>query len=105
MGGELLFRVLGGLEVWRNGQPLPLGAAKQRTLIGLIRRGAVPRDVIVEALWSEQPPCGARNTLQVYVSRLRKTLGPEAIATTQRGYLLDIDQGAVDAERFESLFR
>ena len=77
MGGELSFRVLGGLEVWRNGQPLSLGAAKQRAVLGLllIRRGEVPCDVLVEALWGERPPKGARNTLQVYVSRLRHVLG------------------------------
>ena len=107
MDGELSGRVLGGLEIWRNGRTLPLGAAKQRALLGLllIRRGEVGRDVLVEALWGDRPPNGARNTLQVYVSRLRKVLGPEVIATTPSGYRLELPAGAVDAERFESLFR
>lgn len=107
MDGELSFRVLGGLEVWRNGQPVPLGAAKQRALLGLllIRRGEVGPDVLVEALWGEQPPNGARNTLQVYVSRLRKAFGPEVIVTTPGGYRLELAAGAVDAERFEACFR
>ena len=106
MAGKLSCRVLGGLEVWRNGQALPLGAAKQRALLGLllIRRGEVGRDVLVEALWGEWPPNGARNTLQVYVSRLRKVLGPEVIATTPSGYRLVLGAGGTDAERFESLF-
>jgi predicted ATPase/DNA-binding SARP family transcriptional activator len=107
LGGELSFRVLGGLEVWRNGQALPLGAAKQRALRGLllIRRGDVPREVLVEALWGEQPPSGARNTLQVYVSRLRKAFGPDVIVTTPSGYRLEPAAGSVDAVRFESCFR
>src|SRR5262249_2943032 len=106
LAGKLSCRVLGGLDVWRNGQALPLGAAKQRALLGLllIRRGEVGRDVLVEALWGERPPNGARNTLQVYVSRLRKVLGPEVIATTPSGYRLVLDAGATDAEQFESLF-
>jgi predicted ATPase/DNA-binding SARP family transcriptional activator len=104
---ELSFRVLGGLEVWRDGQLLPLGAAKQRALLGLlvIRRGEVGRDVLVEALWGEQPPRGARNTLQVYVSRLRKALGSDVIVTTPSGYRIQPAVGTVDAERFESLLR
>ena len=107
LDGELSFRVLGPLEVWRNGQPLRLGAAKQRALLGLllIRRGEVPRDVLVEALWGERPPKGARNTLQVYVSRLRPVLGRGVIVTTPGGYRLDVEPGAVDAGQFESLFR
>jgi DNA-binding SARP family transcriptional activator len=105
--GELSFRVLGGLEVWRNGQPLSLDAAKQRALLGLllIRRGEVPRDVLVEALWGARPPSRARNTLQVYVSRLRSVLGREVIETTPAGYRLCLASGLVDAERFEDLFR
>jgi len=92
--------------VWRHGRPVVLGAAKQRALLGLllIRRGEVGRDVLVDALWGERPPKGARNTLQVYVSSLRKALGREVIETTSGGYRLRLEAGAVDAEQFESLF-
>jgi DNA-binding SARP family transcriptional activator len=61
--------------------------------------------VLVEALWGERPPKGARNTLQVYVSSLRKALGREVIETTLGGYRLRPAPGAVDAERFEASFR
>jgi len=85
---------------------LRLGAAKQRALLALllIRRGEVGRDVLVDALWGGRSPKGARNTLQVYVSKLRKSLGRDAIETTATGYRLLVDGGAVDSERFESLF-
>jgi DNA-binding SARP family transcriptional activator/tetratricopeptide (TPR) repeat protein len=81
-----------------------LEAAKPRTLLALllIRRSDVHRDVLVDALWGEGAPAGARNTLQVYVSRLRSKLGADAITTTSSGYRLE--RGEVDADRFERLF-
>jgi predicted ATPase/DNA-binding SARP family transcriptional activator len=101
---ELSVRVLGPLEVWRDGERLRLEAAKPRALLALllIRRSDVHRDVLLDALWGEDTPAGARNTLQVYVSRLRSLLGSDAITTTPAGYRLDsVD---VDADRFEQLF-
>ena len=106
MAVALDFRVLGPLEVWREGVRVELGAAKQRAVLAvlLIRRSEVARDVLVEAVWGERPPAGARNTLQVYVSRLRQALGREVIETTSSGYRLSLASGVVDAERFEQLF-
>jgi len=37
------------------------------------------RDVLVEELWGENAPARATKTLQVYVSQLRKALGPDRI--------------------------
>jgi predicted ATPase/DNA-binding SARP family transcriptional activator len=107
MDTALEFRVLGPLEVWRSGEPVKLGAAKQRALLGLllIRRSAVDRDVAVDALWGQRPPKDARNTLQVYVSALRRALGRELIETTSQGYRLKVEPGAMDADRFEELYR
>ena len=77
-------RVLGPLEVWRDGTEVAVGASKQRALLALlvVRGGEVGRDVLIDALWGERPPARARNTLQVYVSSLRKALGREVIETT-----------------------
>jgi predicted ATPase/DNA-binding SARP family transcriptional activator len=103
MTAELSVRVLGPLEVQRHGEPVRLEAAKPRALLALllIRRGDVHRDVLVDALWGEGAPAGVRNTLQVYVSRLRRELGQDAIVTTSSGYRLSpLD---VDADRFEAL--
>ena len=106
MSGRLDFRVLGPLEVWRDGEPVRLGAAKQRALLCLLLiRREVGRDLLVDALWGERPPKGARNTVQVYVSRLRSLLGKDVIGTTPGGYRLDVEAGALDVQRFESLFR
>jgi hypothetical protein len=41
--------------------------------------------------------------LQTYVSRLRRALGDDAIATRQHGYVLSVAPGACDADRFREL--
>ena len=83
-----------------------MDASKERALLGLllIRRGEVSSDVLIDALWGERPPRSARNTLQVYVSRMRKVLGRGLIETSAAGYRLAPTFGALDALRFEELF-
>lgn len=60
-------------------------------------------DRIVDALWGESPPATATKTVQVYVSRLRKVLGAEALVTRGGGYALLTDPDTVDADRFGRL--
>src|SRR4051794_15800372 len=63
----------------------------------------VPADRLIEDLWDGQPPATAPKTLQVHVSRLRRALPDELIATTSGGYLLHAEPEQVDALRFEAL--
>jgi predicted ATPase/DNA-binding SARP family transcriptional activator len=101
------FRILGPLEASRDGVPLPLGGAKQRTLLATLVVNAnrvVSTDELVDALWGERPPETVRNTLQVYVSQLRKLLGAEALETAPTGgYRLVIEPDALDVTRFDRL--
>ncbi|HEY8471022.1 MAG TPA: BTAD domain-containing putative transcriptional regulator [Natronosporangium sp.] len=101
------FRVLGALEVVRNGAPEPMPSRRQRALVTrlLLGRGrVVPADALVDALWEDgngDPPRDARHAVHTYISRVRAVLGP-ALVTRPPGYLLDVDPGAVDAARFEA---
>jgi len=98
--------MLGPLEVLEGTEPVGLGGARQRAVLAylLIHRGeAVSVDRIVDALWGESPPATATKTVQVYVSRLRKILGAEALATRGHGYALEAEPDSVDADRFERL--
>jgi predicted ATPase/DNA-binding SARP family transcriptional activator len=102
------FRVLGPLEVVAAGQPLDLGTPRQRTLLGLLLVHAgevVSYDRVVEDLWDGAPPATARHTLQGYVHRLRRTLGPDAwrLITRPPGYQLKVSTGELDAQRFQDL--
>src|SRR5439155_23239 len=63
----------------------------------------VSSDALVEALWGERPPQTAQKALHGHVSALRKLLGAERIETRAPGYLLRMEPGEFDADRFESL--
>jgi DNA-binding SARP family transcriptional activator len=100
------FRILGPLEVLEDGRQLDLGGAKQRALLAMLLLHAnevLSQDRLIEAVWEEQPPETAPKALQVYISRLRKTLGKERLETKARGYLLRVAEGELDLERFQRL--
>ncbi len=102
----LEFRILGLFEVRRGGQPLEIGAGKQRALLAvlLLSSGEVVSTIrLIDALWDERPPPSASNSVHVYVSQLRKTLGDGRLQTRGRGYVLLLDPGELDLDRFERL--
>jgi DNA-binding SARP family transcriptional activator len=87
-----------------NGVVLDLGGQKQRALLALLLLDAnrvVSTDRLIEALWGERPTPTARKALQVYVSQLRKLLGPERVETKTPGYLLRVEPGELDLTLFE----
>jgi DNA-binding SARP family transcriptional activator/ABC-type glycerol-3-phosphate transport system substrate-binding protein len=100
------FRLLGPLEV-RDGDRVPaLGGPKQRTLLAHLLLQAnriVTSERLIDALWGDDPPETARNTLQTYIKHLRKAVGPERIEHRSAGYVLTADEGEVDALRAVSL--
>ena len=74
------FRILGPVEVRRNGDALALGGRKQRALLAVLLLHAnesVSRDRLIDALWGERPPPSAQQSLDSYVSRLRRLRGQE----------------------------
>ncbi len=109
------FRVLGDLAVVEEGQALALGSHQQRAVLALLVLSAgevVSSDRLIEALWGERPPPTAAKTVQVYISRLRKTLNGaqagtyspgELIVTADHGYVLRVDPERVDVRVFERL--
>jgi DNA-binding SARP family transcriptional activator len=100
------FRILGPLEVISDGKSLDLGGAKQRALLAMLLLNpnqVVSRDRLIDALWEENPPDTAPKALQVHVSRLRRQLGGDRIATKAPGYAIRVEPDELDAERFERL--
>jgi DNA-binding SARP family transcriptional activator len=100
------FRVLGPLEVVDGDREVPIGGARQRALLVLLLTRAnevVSTDRLIEQLWGETAPRTAGNTLQYYISQLRKALGPDRIVTRPPGYVLRVEAGELDLARFEVL--
>jgi YVTN family beta-propeller protein len=100
------FRVLGSLEVVDHDGPVALGAPKQQALLAvlLLHRGEpVSSDRLIDEIWGEQPPASANKLVQGYVSNLRKLLGDPRLVTQGRGYLLRVEPGETDVDRFEAL--
>src|SRR2546426_8354498 len=108
-GPEMMrFRVLGPLEVNGADGPISLGGPKQRAVLAylLVRANdLVPAETLIDQIWGDLPPDTARNTLQSYISHLRKALGPQRIEGRANGYVLHLSPEELDAARFENLVR
>ncbi len=104
------FRILGPLEVVEHGNPIALGNLKERLVLTVLLLHAnefVSRERLIDDLWGDAPPPTARQAVNVYLSKLRKTLsqsGPDPIATTSGGYRLQIEPDSLDATRAQRLF-
>ena len=100
------FRILGPFEVCENGHLLPVASGKQRALLVLLLLNAgdvVPIERLIDALWGESPPASAPNSVHIYVSQLRKLLGNGSLMTRAHGYVLALEPGQLDLDRFERM--
>ena len=113
-GGSTQFSLLGPLEVRLRDLPVHVGPPRQRLVLAMLLCHAntpVPVERLSEALWPGEPPSNARKSLQVYVSNLRRELGPGSAAGGRRiafscaGYLISAAPGELDARRFDDLAR
>ena len=100
-------KVLGPVEVERDGELLAIGGPQQRRLLALlvVHRGhAVSTDRLVDALWPDgDAPDGAARSMRTYLSRLRSVLPEGSLTTRRSGYVLDIDDIVVDVDEFDAL--
>jgi DNA-binding SARP family transcriptional activator len=97
------FRILGQLEVVRDGRIVPLGSGRQLALVAALllqRNEVVSVDRLVDELWEGSPPPTAAKIVRNNVSLLRKELG-ERLVTRPPGYLLPVEKGELDSERLE----
>ena len=108
------FRLLGPLEVLRDGEPLKVTGGRQRALLSLLVVHAnefVSTDRIVEELALSEASGTGVNAIQATVSRLRRLLdaglasdgGSGVLVTERGGYTLRVGRDWVDAGRFERL--
>jgi DNA-binding SARP family transcriptional activator len=108
VGNQLEFRILGPLEVWRDGAQLRVGGPRQRALLALLLCNAnrvVSREQLVDELMGDQPPDSAERMLHVQISRLRKALDSDGdqprLLARPPGYLVRVEAGELDLQEFE----
>jgi WD40 repeat protein/DNA-binding SARP family transcriptional activator len=105
------FRILGPLQALDEDQVVTPRGSKQRSLLALLLLHAnetLSADQLIDELWGERPPATAAKTVQVHISRLRKTLtsgsgnGSDGIIVSRdHGYQLVLAPGQLDSHEFE----
>ena len=107
-------RILGPFEISLAGASVEVPTGKEGLLLAALAVHAnrvVSTDRLFEFLWRGDSPETAGNTLQTYVSHLRRILEPgraprepsRLLVTRAPGYLLVVDPDGIDAIRFERL--
>src|SRR3954465_15194143 len=95
------FALPGPLRVGGPAGVIELRAPKQRALLAMLllsyREDAVSSGRLIDVLWDEDPPPTANKALQVHVSQLRRSLGPEnPVVTRPFGYAIEVAPGQLD---------
>jgi DNA-binding SARP family transcriptional activator/predicted ATPase len=100
-------RLLGPVQVFSDDGEVRLGGIKQQgvlTMLALATPRPVPVERLIDGIWADDPPPTARNTIQVYITGIRKALAPCGLRVERNGdsYAL-LGEGSVDGSQFESL--
>lgn len=93
--------VLGRIEVEVDGTAVTL-APLERALVASLtahRGRVVSVDRLIDGLWPDHPPAGARNRVQAVVASVRRGTTPELVLTRSPGYQLNAAV-TVDAAEF-----
>jgi YVTN family beta-propeller protein len=107
-------RILGPLVVSLEGRPVELGAGRQQAVFLFLvvhRNERVPIARLVDELWEGEPPETATKIVQNAVSLIRRALRAQRsdtsipLLTEGRSYLLRLEPGELDVDRFDALVR
>lgn len=102
------FRLLGPIEVRAGGRPLDAGQPRQRAVLAALLADAgraVPVETVIDRVWGDAPPRGARPSLQAHVTRIRQTLGDVPLTFAAGCYTLEVDPLTVDLHLMRHLVR
>jgi DNA-binding SARP family transcriptional activator len=105
--GRLDVRLLGVVEVRRDGVPVPVPSGRPAVVLAALalRPGAVvSQATLTRLLWPVDQPEHPRAALQTHVARLRAVLGRAAVESAGEGYRLGLPPDVVDVARFRGLF-
>src|SRR5262245_35442160 len=104
------FRMLGPLEVLRDGRPIELRGSRPRAVLTVLLLNAdqhVSTDRLIDELWGAQPPDRARGIVHHAVSDIRRAVessaGPVVLESQPSGYTLHASRAGYDLTEFEQL--
>jgi DNA-binding SARP family transcriptional activator/WD40 repeat protein len=103
---SLRFRLLGPLEVLRDGESLQLGGERQRGLLALLLlhvNEVVTTEGLAEQLFGVDASEASIRAIRVAISRLRRLLDDETLETRPGGYLIRAEPEQLDVTEFEVL--
>ncbi|GAA4034251.1 hypothetical protein GCM10022247_69200 [Allokutzneria multivorans] len=104
--------LLGPVRVRDGDRAVQVGPARQQCVLAILAAEAgrvVGVPALVERVWADRAPAGARNLVQTYVARLRRVLvaagadGASVLVFQNDGYRLAVDPESVDLVRFRAL--
>ncbi|MFZ7087381.1 BTAD domain-containing putative transcriptional regulator [Curtobacterium sp. RRHDQ10] len=102
----LRLALLGAVQVEdRDGALVPVAGALPRgflAALALARGATLTTESLIDDLWGDEPPRGARAALQTLVSRLRRTCAEGLVVSTDVGYRLALAADDVDLQRAEA---
>jgi DNA-binding SARP family transcriptional activator len=105
-------KVLGSIDVARDGQVVRLAGQGQRSVLGALaleQGRPVTVERLAETIWQYSPPATSRTKIQAHVCALRQALGQPArggcgpLLTTGSGYALCRECVQLDLAEFDTL--
>ncbi|NUR82589.1 MAG: SARP family transcriptional regulator, partial [Nonomuraea sp.] len=114
MSEDIYIRLLGPVQAERGHDPLDPGPARQRATLAVLASPAarpVPMGLLVDAVWGEEPPRHAEQSVYTYIAGLRRVFEPDRgrrapsrlLSGTAGGYVLNVKPRQVDAQCFAEL--
>jgi DNA-binding SARP family transcriptional activator len=105
------FEILGPIRAYTDSGEATIPAGRERVLLAMLLLHAgdqVPAEVLIDAMWGEDPPRQARNQVHKCVSQLRRRLAEvgipgKLVVTEAGGYRANVDRQTVDLWRFRQL--
>ncbi|TDD19878.1 AfsR/SARP family transcriptional regulator [Nonomuraea diastatica] len=98
------YRILGPVDLWRDGHSVSVVGQKQRTLLAVLVLNAnhvVSHDRLLAALWGTDLPATGRKLLHNHLWSLRRLLStPVHLSGTPTGYRLHVPPGGADLAIF-----
>ncbi|WP_406737670.1 tetratricopeptide repeat protein [Streptomyces sp. NBC_00853] len=106
---EIVFRLLGALDVQIDGKTITLGSSRQRTVLTtllLARNRVVSVERLIATVWQGNEPATARNQIAILVGALRRLFKDAAgvgdlIVTSHPGYIMTLSTHQLDIATFE----